>query len=430
MIGIGYLSFDASVKIKSSGRFASTKTNKTGFGGVAGYIRHIDRGTDRKNGCEVGHSNPDINPDFTLENESYYKDSSGVWQETEKSKDMLDAVNRRIEYAKGHGARIYTGGKNDTVIVRPLVVQLDGDVVAEHEDTWAWDVIGILEEQFGKENITGFSIHKDETNVHLHVAFVPCYETEKNGRTKAVLSQTKFFKNPKQLAGLHKKIRKSLLDKGYEIELENKPIEEALAGYTDKNGVFHQQGLTPDQLKELTAEKAKYRIGVMTMNFETNNLNEMQQMLNEMLKKSKAERDENEKLRNDLLLKESYLDNDREKLQIRLQELDQEKADVEKMKGEVYSIAETCDQILSDEKCLNRKFMEFLEREGKRTGKSYAEFVANLYEKFQKERRDSLSDWQKEMLLLRKERMQGRTFTGSVPGIIEGTQEANYGLPF
>ena len=430
MIGIGYLSFDASVKIKSSGRFASTKTNKTGFGSVAGYIRHIDRGTDRKNGCEVGHSNPDINPDFTLENESYYKDSGGVWQETEKSKDMLDAVNRRIEYAKEHGARIYTGGKNDTVIVRPLVVQLDGDVVAEHEDTWAWDVIGILEEQFGKENITGFSIHKDETNVHLHAAFVPCYETEKNGKTKAVLSQTKFFKNPKQLAGLHKKIRKSLLDKGYEIELENKPIEEALAGYTDKNGVFHQQGLTPDQLKELTAEKAKYRIGVMTMNFETNNLNEMQQMLNEMLKKSKAERDENEKLRNDLLLKESYLDNDREKLQIRLQELDQEKADVEKMKSEVYSIAETCDQILSDEKCLNRKFMEFLEREGKRTGKSYAEFVANLYEKFQKERRDSLSDWQKEMLLLRKERMQGRTFTGSVPGIIEGTQEANYGLPF
>lgn len=197
MIGIGYLSFDASVKIKSSGRFASTKTNKTGFGGVAGYIRHIDRGTDRKNGCEVGHSNPDINPDFTLENESYYKDRGGVWQETEKSKDMLDAVNRRIEYAKEHGARIYTGGKNDTVIVRPLVLQLDGDVVAEHEDTWAWDVIGILEEQFGKENITGFSIHKDETNVHLHAAFVPCYETEKDGKTKAVLSQTKFFRNPK-----------------------------------------------------------------------------------------------------------------------------------------------------------------------------------------------------------------------------------------
>lgn len=430
MIGIGYLSFDASVKIKSSGRFASTKTNKTGFGGVAGYIRHIDRGTDRRNGCEVGHGNPDINPDFTLENESYYKDADGIWQETEKSKDMLDAVNRRIEYAKGHGARIYTGGKNDTVIVRPLVVQLDGDVIAEHEDTWAWDVIGILEGQFGKENITGFSIHKDETNVHLHAAFVPCYETEKGGKTKAVLSQTKFFKNPKQLAGLHKKIRKSLLDKGYEIELENKPIEKALAGYTDKNGVFHQQGLTPDQLKELTAEKNKFLTGVMIMNFEMNNLNEMQQMLDEMMKKSKARQEENEKMHNDLLSQQAAIDNDRAAVQAQLQMLIAEKANVEKMKGEVYSIAETCDKILSDEKSLNRKFMEFLEREGKRTGKSYAEFVAKLYEKFQKERRDSLSDWQKEMLLLRKERMQGRAYTGNIPGIIEGTQEADYGLSF
>lgn len=430
MIGIGYLSFDASVKIKSSGRFASTKTNKTGYGGVAGYIRHIDRGTDRKNGCEVGHSNPDINPDFTLENESYYKDSNGEWKAAEQSSDMAGAIEARVEYARKHGARIYTGGKNDTVIVRPLVVQLDGDVVAEHEDTWAWDVIGILEEQFWKENITGFSIHKDETNVHLHAAFVPCYETEKNGKTKAALSQTKFFKNPKQLAGLHKKIRKSLLDKGYDIELENKPIEEALAGYTDKNGVFHQQGLTPEQLKELTAQKIKLKIGEMNMNYELNNLNEMQQMLNEMMKMSKAKQDENERLHNDLLLKESFLDNDREQLQIRLQELNQEKAKVQEMKDKVYSIAETCDKILSDEKSLNHKFMEFLEREGRRAGKSYAEFVAKLYEKFQKERRESLSDWQKEMLLLRKERMQGRTYTGSVPSVIEGTQEADLSFTF
>ena len=50
---MGYLSFDASVKIHQSGRFTSTKTDKTGFGGIDGYIRHIDRGTDKKNGCEA-----------------------------------------------------------------------------------------------------------------------------------------------------------------------------------------------------------------------------------------------------------------------------------------------------------------------------------------------------------------------------------------
>ena len=140
---MGYLSFDASVKIHQSGRFTSTKTDKTGFGGIDGYIRHIDRGTDKKNGCEVNHSNPDIDSSCTLDNKSYYKDSNGVWQETATSKDMRDAVNRRIEYAKKHKARISDKGKNDTVIVRPLIVQLDNDTIEQHKETWMWDVMKI-----------------------------------------------------------------------------------------------------------------------------------------------------------------------------------------------------------------------------------------------------------------------------------------------
>ena len=119
---MGYLSFDASIKIHRSGVYTSTKTRKTGFGGISGYIRHIDRGTDRKNGCEVNHSNPDIRSDFTLENESYFRDSNGIWQRTDTSNDMFNAVNERITYAKEHGARIANKGKNDTVIARPLVV--------------------------------------------------------------------------------------------------------------------------------------------------------------------------------------------------------------------------------------------------------------------------------------------------------------------
>ena len=108
---MGYLSFDASVKIHRSGRYASTKTSRTGYGGINGYIRHIDRGTDRRNGCEVNHTNPDINADLTLENESYYKDEKGNWKRTDQSKDMVGAVNRRITYAKQHGARIADKGK-------------------------------------------------------------------------------------------------------------------------------------------------------------------------------------------------------------------------------------------------------------------------------------------------------------------------------
>ena len=67
-----------------------------GWGGIYGYIRHIDRGTDRRNGCEVQHSNPDINPDYTLENESFYKDQNGEWKQTTYSKDMVGAVNAAL----------------------------------------------------------------------------------------------------------------------------------------------------------------------------------------------------------------------------------------------------------------------------------------------------------------------------------------------
>ena len=286
---MGYVSFDASIKIHRSGRHTSTKTSKTGHGGIRGYIRHIDRGTDKKNGCEVQHSNPDINPDVTLENESYFKDSDGNWKTTDQSSDMVTAIESRVEYARKHGARISTKGQNDTVIVRPLVVQLDGDVIAAHEDTGMWDVVDELEDMFGSDNITGFSIHRDETNVHLHVAFVPCHEKKKeNGDVKCTLSQSHFFNNPQSLAGRHRKLRKALKDKGYDVELENKPIEEQLAGYYDKHGEWHQQGLTPDQLKELTNREINLKLKEIDMKLRQDEIAKLEKAMQDVQTMAKA----------------------------------------------------------------------------------------------------------------------------------------------
>ena len=342
MINIGYLSFDTSVKIHYSGTYTSTKTSTTGHGDIAGYIRHIDRGTDRKNGCEVQHSNEDINSDLTLQNESYYRDSNGEWQKTSHSKDMVDAINRRVEYAKEHGARIATKGKNDTVIVRPLVVQLDSETISEHEN-WAWDIIEILEKEFGADNITGFSVHKDETHPHLHISFIPCYELQKNGEIKCTISQTKFFNSPKQLAGLHRKIRKSLLNKGYDIELENKPIEEHLAGYTDKDGEWHQQGLTPDQLKELSDRQINLRMEMIKMSIRRDELDKLEMAVADMMKSSKAEKEELEKER-------ISVENDRATVQAQSQAVAIREADVQKRETEVTEILEICNQIISDER--------------------------------------------------------------------------------
>lgn len=418
MISIGYLSFDTSQKIHFSGKCTSTKTNKIGHGHITGYIRHIDRGTDKMNGCEVQHSNPDIDSNLTLLNESYFKNSNGQWEKTSQSKDMVDAITRRIDFAKEHGARISTKGKNDTVIVRPLVVQLDSDSITEHENIWMWDVIEILEEQFGKDNITGFSIHKDEKNFqnpHMHISFVPCYESEKNGEIKCTISQTKFFKNPKQLAALHRKIRKSLLDKGYDIEQENKPIEEHLAGRYDKNGEWHQQGLTPDQLKELSDRKINLKLEELKMSIRRDELDRLEMAVADMMKSSKAEKEELEKER-------ISVENDRATVQAQSQAVAIKEMEVQKRETEIAEILEICNQIVSDEKNLNAKFLEFLDRESKRTGKRIRENVENLYKRFQNERKKNVSEWQLELLRLRNERLKhGDTTANNYLDIIDIT---------
>ena len=414
---MGYLSFDASIKIHKSGVYTSTKTRKTGFGGISGYIRHIDRGTDRKNNCEVNHSNPDIRPDFTLENESYYKDSNGVWQRTDTSNDMLDSVNRRIEYAKEHGARIASKGKNDTVIARPLVVQLDSDAIVQHNDTWVWDVMSIIEEMFGKENIIGFSIHKDETNVHVHIIFVPCYEKKKsNGEIKCTISQTAFFKNPRQLASMHKQIRKELKNKGYDIEQENKPIEEFLAYYVDKNGEIHQQGLTPDQLKELTNRKNQLTEKEKQIMLDREELDTLARAMADVQAKAQAAQ---ENLENNMKIFECQQEDfqkEKANLQTQMKSLIEEKNAIKKLKSEAdgmlekaYSVSDVCQKVLAKEHTLNKDFLDFLDRLGQKNNKQYRSTVEKLYKMFDEERRTVTSPWSEELDEIRRERNRQRT---------------------
>ena len=414
---MGYLSFDASIKIHKSGVYTSTKTRKTGFGGISGYIRHIDRGTDRKNGCEVNHSNPDIRSDFTLENESYYKDSNGVWQRTDTSNDMLNAVNERITYAKEHGARIASKGKNDTVIARPLVVQLDKELVQEHSDTWVWDVMSIIEEMFGKENITGFSVHKDETNVHVHIIFVPCFEKKKdNGEIKCTISQTAFFKNPRQLASMHKQIRKELKNKGYDIEQENKPIEEFLAYYVDKNGEIHQQGLTPEQLKELTNRKNQLTEKEKQIMLDREELDVLSKAMADVQAKVRSTQ---ENLENNLKLFECQQEDfqkEKANLQTQMKSLIEEKNAIKKLKSEAdgmlekaYSVSDVCQHILAQEHTLNKDFLDFLDRLGQKNNKQYRSTVEKLYKMFDDERRTVSSPWSEELEEIRRERNHQRT---------------------
>lgn len=413
---IGYLSFDASVKIHESGRYASTKTSKTGYGGIEGYIRHIDRETDRRNGCEVNHTNLDINAELTLENESFFRNELGLWEKTQQSKDMSGAVKRRIQYAKEHGARIAKVGKNDTVIARPIVIQMDTEMIENHRDYWYWDVIEILEGMFGENNIVGFSIHRDETNVHVHVIFVPCMEKKKdNGKVKCAISQTKFFRNPKELAGMHRKMRKALNEKGYDIQQENKPIEQQLAGYYDKNGEWHQQGLTPDQLKELSQRKEQLQKEEEKLRIEQYKVDELARLMKEVQEKAV---ETHEQLADNMRVfecQQADFEQEKANLQTQMKALVEERNAVKKMRADAdgmlqksYKVADICRSVLHQENMMEDDFLDFLDRESQRRNKPVRQTFENLYKKFDMERRAKLSPYANELDELSENREKAR----------------------
>lgn len=311
---------------------------------------------------------------------------------------MANSINQRIRYAKEHGARISTKGQNDTVIARPLILQLDEESIQGHEDTWAWDLIQILEDMFGKENVLGFSIHKDETNVHIHVLFVPCYEEKKtNGKVKCTLSQTKFFRNPKQLAGMHKHIRKELLDKDYKIEKDNKPIEQQLAGYYDKHGVWHQQGLTPDQLKAITNRHKELNEKEREIMLSKHELDILSQAMADVQEKAQATQ---ENLENNMRIfecQQTDFENEKANLKTQMQAVLEEKEKLDKIRKStndmlerVYSVSDVCKKILQEEHTLNKDFLDFLDRLGQKNNIPLRERVEQLFKKFDKERRELL----------------------------------------
>lgn len=383
---MGCLSFDASVKIHQSGKYTSTKTSKSGNGGLYGYIRHIDRVTDKKNGCEVQHSNENIDADYTLENESYFKNEFGNWEEAKTSKDMVQAVNRRIRYAKEHGARIYNGGRNDTTIVRPLLIQLDEETLSKHEDTWMEDTVDLLEEKFGKDNIVGICVHRDETSVHMHVLFTPVFEsTDKKGNLKCSVSQTKFFTSPKALAEMHKDIRRSLRDKGYDIEQENKPIEEMLAGYTDKDGIWHQQGLTPEQLNDLTKRKQKLKLEEVDMKLKKEELAKMERSLEETRRKieavAKKMEEEKEQLKLERNSQQITFRQQQEDVSAEKEQVERLRAEAEEMLALAYTTSNTCSEILKNNN--DDDFLEFCKRYDAQNNKRTYDIIRAMQTKYE-----------------------------------------------
>lgn len=113
--------------------------------------------------------------------------------------------------------------RNDAVVIREIIVQPSAD---EYEDMtieekqekairFTEDSMEWIKEEFGEDNILGYSIHMDETNPHTHISFMPMTD---DGR----MSQKDFFRGPGSLREQHKRFREHMNNLGWDFDLENK----------------------------------------------------------------------------------------------------------------------------------------------------------------------------------------------------------------
>ena len=159
------------------------------------------------------------------------------------------------------------------------------------------------------------------------------------------------------MPGCTKLYGKQLCEKGYEIELENKPIEEQLAGYYDKNGEWHQQGLTPDQLKQLSDKEIDLQVKEIDMRLRKEEMDKLEKAMQDMQKAAKEKQEELDKDRRFLIAQQNALEKDWSDVRAQVQALAEEKVEVQQTKKEAetmlakaYDTANVCNRILSEEK--------------------------------------------------------------------------------
>lgn len=162
------------------------------------------------------------------------------------------------------------GVRKDAVRMVEATVQLSGQILdrpeAEQEAVLR-DAFGWLEETFGRENVVSAAIHKDETNMHLHVDFVPI-DAERKLNAKKLISQpalkiyqSDFLKHlQKGYPWLNFRRGASgrpygLSQKAYEwLQDQRKEMEQELEEWEDE--LFNQEAALSDQEAALSGREA------------------------------------------------------------------------------------------------------------------------------------------------------------------------------
>lgn len=191
---MSYLSFHAGTEGKT------TRKN------IKGMTGHSLRKTENRYGS---HKNEMIDRDKTKYNIDW----------TKEGLPLEEIVDERLE-SEYRGKRAL---RKDAVVIREVIVQASTDVYEgmsleqKREKTldFTKDSFDWFKDEFGEDNVIGYSAHLDETNPHVHFMVMPMTQ---DGR----MSQKDFFKGPSDLKRQHREFRESLNSKGWSFEMENK----------------------------------------------------------------------------------------------------------------------------------------------------------------------------------------------------------------
>ena len=153
------------------------------------------------------HTNKSIDPSKSADNINLRPEYEGM-----SYKQRFEAIVNSDRYTgrrrKDGSAMVIEGGKNATVKMLQLSVNIgqvdeDGNPVDtlskdDYIKLYKDDILPMLEDTFGADNIIGSAIHVDESKPHLHVDIVPLTEDGKLSAKQVVGGRGKMHQRQKQ----------------------------------------------------------------------------------------------------------------------------------------------------------------------------------------------------------------------------------------
>lgn len=199
-------------------------SHKVGRGGghIQGFLRHIARDVDLEEGFSFPHTNANIVADRTAMNFTRVNDGAMGFRAL-TSVDGQPPSREFATYLEARLASVKKPLRKDAVVIRGIILQLDPKWFDDNDPEWrerglTSEAIANIEaslgwarEEFGHENIVGFSVHLDEYSPQLQIIMTPV-------TTDGRLSQKDFFKGPSDFRRQHKELREHMEAAGYDVE--------------------------------------------------------------------------------------------------------------------------------------------------------------------------------------------------------------------